>query len=131
MLLSNVTPPLPPNNSIPSWIDDALYISKTSTAETIWLIGFFRPVKSATYTFILDTNGAAALFLSLDENPTNKIRIATANQTQSEQLPLEKEYQLLPFSVLVSRSGGYLRLGIQGKDVRNEINCWHIICRIQ
>lgn len=70
------------------WTDDALYISNSSSAETVWLVGFVRFPKTATFTFILDTNGAGALFLSTDDNPANKVLIATPNNNQSPAMVL-------------------------------------------
>lgn len=66
-----------------TWTDDAFYLASSSTAETVWLVGFLRVLKTATYTFSLDTNGDAALFLSTDDNPANKVLLATATSTQS------------------------------------------------
>ncbi|CAF4364997.1 unnamed protein product, partial [Rotaria sordida] len=84
--LSSSNPPTPTGNA--SWTDDALFVSSSSSAETVWLIGFIRLPKTATYTFILDTNGNAALFLSRDDSPTNKVNIATATSTQSTPISL-------------------------------------------
>jgi hypothetical protein len=64
-------------------------VSNTSTVETVWLVGFVHPMKTATYTFTLDTNGAAALFLSTDDDPANKVRIADASSTQSTAIVLQ------------------------------------------
>ncbi len=66
-----------------SWTDDALYVANTSSAETVWLVGFIRLPKTANYTFILDTNGAAALYLSTNDDPANKVLIASATNSQS------------------------------------------------
>jgi hypothetical protein len=42
------------------------------------LIGFVRVQKTATFTFILQTNGNGALFLSTNDSPANKVLIAAA-----------------------------------------------------
>ncbi|CAF3592631.1 unnamed protein product [Rotaria sordida] len=110
--LSSSNPPAPTGNA--SWTDDALFVSSSSSAETVWLIGFIRLPKTATYTFILDTNGNAALFLSTDDSPTNKVNIATATSTQSTPISLNNNTNYYLFCV-GSRSSGYLRLGIQAR----------------
>ncbi len=87
--LSSANPPSPSVSASQTWTDDALYVSNSSSSETVWLIGFVRVLKSANFTFILDTNGAAALFLSTDDNPANKVKIADAINTKSNTLPLQ------------------------------------------
>lgn len=84
--LSSSSPPTPSGTL--SWTDDALYVANTSSSQTVWLVGFVRVVKTATFTFILDTNGAAALFLSTDDNPANKALIADATNNQSATISL-------------------------------------------
>lgn len=86
--LSSANPPTPSSAPL-SWTDDALYVSNSSTAETVWLIGFVRVAKAGTYTFSLDTNGAAALFLSTDDNPANKVRVAEASSNQTNPVILQ------------------------------------------
>ena len=86
MTLSSNNPPTP--SGIPSWTDDALFISNSSSAETIWLIGFVRVPKAATLTFSLDTNGNGALFLSTNDSPANKVLIASATNNQSSPISL-------------------------------------------
>ena len=85
-MLSSNNPPTP--SGIPSWIDDALFVSNSSSTETVWLIGFIRVPKAATFTFTLDTNGNGALFLSTDDNPVNKVLIASATNSQSSSISL-------------------------------------------
>ncbi len=77
-------------NASQTWTDDALYTSTSSLSEIVWLIGFIRVPKSANFTFILDTNGAGALFLSTDDNPTNKIKISDAINIQSNTITLQQ-----------------------------------------
>ncbi len=71
-----------------SWTDDALYVSTTSSAQTVWLVGFIRVPKTATFTFTVNTNGAAALFLSSDANPANKALVTDATNNQSTSILL-------------------------------------------
>ncbi|CAF0819146.1 unnamed protein product [Rotaria sp. Silwood1] len=110
--LSSSTPPTPTGTV--SWTDDALFVSNVSSAETVWLIGFVRVLKTATFTFILDSNGAAALFLSTDDSPTNKVLIASATSNQSPPISLNNNTNYYLFCV-GSRSSGYLRLGVQAR----------------
>ncbi|CAF3402120.1 unnamed protein product [Rotaria sp. Silwood1] len=110
--LSSSTPPTPTGTV--SWTDDALFVSNVSSAETVWLIGFVRVLKTATFTFILDSNGAAALFLSTDDSPTNKVLIASATSNQSTPISLNNNTNYYLFCV-GSRSSGYLRLGVQAR----------------
>ncbi|CAF2963963.1 unnamed protein product [Rotaria sp. Silwood2] len=110
--LSSSTPPTPTGNV--SWTDDAFFVSNLSSPETVWLIGFIRLPKTATFTFILDTNGDAALFLSTDDNSTNKVLIASATSNQSTPMSLNNNTNYYLYCV-GSRSSGYLRLGVQAR----------------
>lgn len=71
-------------------------------------------MKSATYSFWLDTNGVAALYLSTNENPANKVLIVTSNVTSSAPLSLQNNTNYYLFCV-GSRASGYLRLGINAR----------------
>ncbi|CAF3664415.1 unnamed protein product [Rotaria sordida] len=112
--LSSTNPPYPNNNASQIWTDDALYVSNSSLSETVWLIGFIRVPKSNNFTFILDTNGAAALFLSTNDNPVNKVKICDARNIQSNAIALQNDTNYYLFCV-GSRVNGYLRLGIQAR----------------
>ncbi|CAF3637436.1 unnamed protein product [Rotaria sp. Silwood1] len=108
----SANPPTPSGNV--SWTDDALFVSNVSSTETVWLIGFIRVLKTATFTFILDTNGEAALFLSTDDSPANKALIASATSNQSTSISLNNNTNYYLYCV-GSRSSGYLRLGVQAR----------------
>lgn len=77
--MTSTSPPMPSANASLLWIDDASYVSTSSINETVWMIGFVRVPTTATFTFIVQTNGYAALFLSTDDSPNNKIKIADAS----------------------------------------------------
>jgi len=88
--LASSNPPTPSVSATQIWTDDATYVSTTSSDETVWLIGFVRVQKTATFTFILQTNGNGALFLSTDDSPANKVLIATtAPNNQSNPIVLQ------------------------------------------
>lgn len=89
--LSSSTPPLPDANATQTWTDDALYSSNSNVAETVWLIGFIRVPKTATFNFILDTNGVGAIFLSTNDSPMNKIKISDKTTPQSNDILLQKD----------------------------------------
>ncbi|CAF0745209.1 unnamed protein product [Adineta steineri] len=110
--LSSGSPPTPTGS--PTWTDDALYVSSSLSAETAWLIGFVRVLKTANFTFILDTNGAGALYVSSDDNPTNKLLIASATSNQSATILLNNNTNYYLFAV-GSRPNGNLRLGVQAR----------------
>ncbi|CAF3424464.1 unnamed protein product [Rotaria sp. Silwood1] len=112
--LSSTSPPYPSIHASQAWTDDALYVSSSSLSETVWLIGFIRVPKSNNFTFILDTNGAAALFLSTNDNPANKVKICDARNIQSNVIALKNDTNYYLFCV-GSRTNGYLRLGIQAR----------------
>lgn len=76
--LASTNPPMPSVSANQTWTDDASYVSQSPSNATVWFIGFVRVPKTATFTFILNTNGYAALFLSTNDSPTNKIKIADA-----------------------------------------------------
>lgn len=86
--MSGVNPPTPSSAAV-AWTDDAFYVSNSSSAETVWLIGFVRVAKAGTYTFSLDTNGAAAIFLSTNDNPANKVLVADASSNQTNPVVLQ------------------------------------------
>jgi len=71
--------------------DDASYVSTSSSAETVWLVGFFHAPKTATYTFTLNTNGDAALFLSTNDDPANKALVASSVSNQSTSISLTNQ----------------------------------------
>lgn len=88
--MTGVNPPMPSTTATRMWTDDASYASNSSTNETVWMIGFIRVPVTATFSFILKINGYGALFLSSDENPVNKIKIAdTTTQYQSNPIILQ------------------------------------------
>jgi hypothetical protein len=88
--LVSSNPPSPSVSANQTWTDDASYVSTIYSDETVWLIGFVRVVKTATFTFSLETNGNGALFLSTDDTPANKVLIADAvSNTQSSPIVLQ------------------------------------------
>jgi len=110
--LSGVNPPTPSSAAV-AWTDDALYIGTSSSVETVWLIGFVRVAKAGTYTFSLDTNGAAAIFLSTNDDPANKVLVAQASSNQTNPVVLQNNTDYYLFCV-GSRSSS-LRLGVQAR----------------
>lgn len=68
-----------------------MYVSITAVAETVWLIGFIRVPKTANFTFTLDTNGAAALFISTNDNPANKVKVYDTKTSQSTTTALQND----------------------------------------
>ena len=88
--MTSTNPPMPSINANQTWTDDASYVSQSSSNETVWLIGFMRVPTTATFSFILKINGYGALFLSSDENPINKIKIAdTTTRYQTSPIILQ------------------------------------------
>ncbi|CAF3925163.1 unnamed protein product [Rotaria sp. Silwood2] len=113
--MSSVNPQMPSINANQTWIDDALYVSTSSTNETVWIIGFIRVPTTATFSFILKTNGYGALFLSTNDSPINKTKIADATSGyQSSPIVLQNNtnYYLL---CVGSRIGGNLSISIQAR----------------
>jgi hypothetical protein len=66
-----------------------VYVSQSTSAETVWLIGFVRVPQAANFTFILQTTGNGALFLSSDDSPVNIVKIADVTNYQSSTELLE------------------------------------------
>ncbi|CAF4377340.1 unnamed protein product, partial [Rotaria magnacalcarata] len=91
-----------------------MYVSQSSSDETVWLIGFLRIPQAANFTFILQTNGNGALFLSSNDSPANVIKIAdvTHNQSNTELLQGNIDYYLL---CVGSRIGGNLVLSVEAR----------------
>ncbi|CAF1349598.1 unnamed protein product, partial [Rotaria sp. Silwood1] len=113
--MSSTNPPMPSINANQTWIDDALYVSQSSSNETVWIIGFVRVPTTATFSFILKTNGYGVLFLSSNDSPINRTKIADAiTGYKSNPIVLENNtnYYLL---CLGSRIGGNLSISIQAR----------------
>jgi predicted RNA-binding protein with PUA-like domain len=81
--LAGSSPPYPSAGATQTWTDDAVYVSQSTSDETAWLIGFVRVPQAANFTFILQTNGNGALFLSSNASPANIVKIADVTNTQS------------------------------------------------
>lgn len=91
-IMTSTNPTMPSSAANLSWTDDASYTSQTSTNETVWMIGFLRVPITGTFTFTVKTNGYAALFLSTNDDPTSKIKIADASSSyQSNAIVLQNE----------------------------------------
>ncbi|CAF4278058.1 unnamed protein product, partial [Rotaria magnacalcarata] len=89
-LITSTNPPVPSGTASQMWTNGASYTSNSSASETVWMIGFIRVPTTATFSFILKINGYGALFLSSDENPINKIKIAdTTTRYQSSPIILQ------------------------------------------
>ncbi|CAF1377186.1 unnamed protein product, partial [Adineta steineri] len=113
--LSSTNPPSPSSAATHMSIDDASYVSNSSSDETVWIIGFVRISKTAIFTFSLQTNGNGALFLSTDDDPSNKILIVDPpSYNQSGDIVLQNNTNYYIFCV-ASRTGGYLNVSIQGR----------------
>ncbi|CAF5195723.1 unnamed protein product, partial [Rotaria magnacalcarata] len=112
--LAASSPPYPSVGATQTWSDDAMYVSQSSSDETVWLIGFLRISQAANFTFILQTNGNGALFLSSNDSPANVIKIAdvTHNQSNTELLQGNIDYYLL---CVGSRIGGNLVLSVEAR----------------
>lgn len=48
-----------------------------SNPVTVWLKGYFAPLKSGSYDFTINTNGYAIVYLSLSEDPSEKSIVST------------------------------------------------------
>lgn len=82
---------MPSTNTSGTWIEEASFTSQYYSGTTVWIIGYLRSSTSVAYTFQLDTNVGSILFLSTDENPDNKVPIASRNSPQSIPIFLEKD----------------------------------------
>ncbi|CAF1415369.1 unnamed protein product [Rotaria magnacalcarata] len=114
-LITSTNPPVPSGTASQMWTNGASYTSNSSASETVWMIGFIRVPTTATFSFILKINGYGALFLSSDENPINKIKIAdTTTRYQSSPIILQNNTNYYLFSI-GSRVGGNLMMSIQAR----------------
>lgn len=82
---------MPSTNTNGTWIEEAAFSSHYYTSTTVWIIGYLRSSRSVVYTFQLDTNVDSVLFLSTDENPDNKVLIASRYSPQSIPIFLESD----------------------------------------
>ena len=87
--LGNSSAPMPTANANRTWTNEASFSSTFSSAATVWFIGFLRTPMTAAYNFQLQTNAQAILYLSSDENPANKVPIATHTATNSSRIVLK------------------------------------------
>jgi hypothetical protein len=55
-------------------LDSASYTENGTSAQTIWMKGFFTPARSSSYSFNIQTNGQALLYLSSDATSANKVK---------------------------------------------------------
>ncbi|CAM2722167.1 unnamed protein product [Rotaria socialis] len=114
-IMTSTNPPMPSINANQTWTDDASYVSQSSSNETVWLIGYMRVPTTATFSFILKTNGYGALFLSPNENPINKTKIADATTGyQSNPIILQNNTNYYLFGI-GARIGGNLTMSIQAR----------------
>lgn len=60
----------------------ASLIEKGNSDQTIWMKGFLYPRKNSSYEFSIATNGFAKLFISTDDKPGNKVKVADSKTTK-------------------------------------------------
>jgi len=91
----NTSVSMPSINATQTWSADASIHSSFSSNRTVWLIGYLRSPINATYKFQLETNVNSILYLSTDENPNNKVQIASSRSTLSKDISLisNKKYE--------------------------------------
>ncbi|UJR08495.1 hypothetical protein I4U23_012761 [Adineta vaga] len=110
----NSTHRMPNNNANKTWISEASFISNNVASTTIWLIGYLRPPKTATFTFLLDTNVNSVLYLSTDDKPENRILIANNNSPRSKEILLQNNTNYYLFCMGSTQRGSF-RLTIKVK----------------
>lgn len=76
---SSLSSAIPSTNAISSWLDEARFNDNQTVDVTIWLNGFFTPLKTSIYLFSILTNGPALLYLSNDTTSANKVINSTQN----------------------------------------------------
>ncbi|CAF3294041.1 unnamed protein product [Rotaria sp. Silwood2] len=123
--LGSASLPIPNANTSRSWTGEASFSSVFSSATTVWLIGFIRAPMTAAFNFRLESNSQAALYLSIDEDPANAVRIASNTVTDSQRIVLQNntDYYML---CVGSTGGGSFRLAVksamQPLNSRTETN---------
>ncbi|CAM4838515.1 unnamed protein product [Rotaria magnacalcarata] len=110
--LGNSSPPLPGINATRMWIHEASFSSQFPSPTTVWLIGFLRVPITTKFIFRLETGSYAALYLSTDENPDNKIKIVSNLFPESSGILLQNDtnYYIL---CIGSNYGGAFSLNIK------------------
>lgn len=88
---SNMNLSMPSRNATQTWSEHASIHSSFSSSQTIWMIGYLRSPLNAIYTFQLQTNVNSLLYLSIDEDPNNKVQIASSRSNQSKDISLIKD----------------------------------------
>ncbi|CAF4573242.1 unnamed protein product, partial [Rotaria sp. Silwood2] len=81
--LDNSSPPMPSIGANRTWTEEASFFADFSSPATIWLIGFIRAPMTAIFIFHLDASSDTDLYLSTDENPDNKVKIANRTNPDS------------------------------------------------
>lgn len=89
--LSIINPPTPGSNATMTWANEVMYTSTLTGPETVWFIGYIRVPKSANFTFSIDTNGNAALFLSANDDPASKTMIVNSSNSVSAPIALQND----------------------------------------
>ncbi|CAF3595884.1 unnamed protein product [Rotaria sordida] len=110
--LGNANPPMPSATANRTWTGEASFSSNFPSGATVWFIGFLRTPMTAAFNFRLETNSQAILYLSSDEDPTNKAQIATNSAPNSNRIVLQNntDYYML---CVGSTSMGNFRLEIK------------------
>ena len=72
-----------------TWMGEASLTASFSSATTVWFIGFLRTPIMAAFNFQLDTNSPTIMYLSSDENPANKVKIASNTAPNSNRIVLQ------------------------------------------
>ena len=82
---------MPSVNANQTWTGVASFAFNFGSPSTVWLIGFLRVPVTTSYVFVLQTNADAILYLSSDENPNNKVIIASNYGTESSTTVLQSD----------------------------------------
>lgn len=85
---SNINVSMPSRNATQTWSAHASIHSSFSSSQTVWMIGYLRSPINAIYTFQLETNVDSILYLSTDEDPKNRVQIASSRSNQSKDISL-------------------------------------------
>ncbi|CAF4003686.1 unnamed protein product, partial [Rotaria magnacalcarata] len=105
--LGNATPPMPNPNTTGTWQGEASFSANFPQATTVWFRGFIRPPMPSAYYFQLETNADAILYLSTDEDPANKVRVASTAAPSSSRIVLQNDTDYYMLCVASTRGGSF------------------------
>ncbi len=117
----NLSTASPTANAILNVTNKFSFNDPQSESVTVWLKGFLSPQKDSLYSFDIQVNGQAVLYLSTDASSTNKVLIASSQNTSSVKIQLAANQKYFIMAV-ASISSGSLNFQVNAKMYQTTIS---------